>query len=272
MGEQPGWQLSGSGPEAYEKYIVVAFMGKWAQDLVEVVDIQADQRVLDVGCGTGVVTRAVAQRLGPHGKIVGFDVNDVMLQMAQQFAQQADLDAIEWQQGDAASMPFGTAEYDVVLCEQGLQYFPDRAGALREMARVMVPGGQLALSVWRSLERHPFFIALVDALASHLGEDSTSALRAAFSLTEREELRALVSAAGFRDVHVRLEVQMSRYPSIEDFVRGYVVATPMAGEIAAMAEADQTRMFQDVVEALRDYRDDGGLAAPMECHVVTARK
>ena len=161
MAEQSGWQLSGSGPEAYEQYIVPAWMGEWAQDLVDVSSIQAGQRVLDVGCGTGVVTRAIARLIGPSGKVVGLDVNDAMLQMARHFAAQEGLGVITWQQGDAAAMPFPEASYDVVLCQQGLQYFPDCAAALREVARILVPGGRLALSVWRALERHPFFVALV---------------------------------------------------------------------------------------------------------------
>jgi SAM-dependent methyltransferase len=272
MTEESGWQLSGSGPEAYERYIVPAWMGAWARDLVDIGEVRADQRVLDVGCGTGVVTRQAARLAGPSGKVVGLDVNEGMLQMARRFAAQEAIDSIEWQQGDAASMPLGEAAYDLVLCQQGLQYFPDRAAAMREMARVLVPGGRLALSVWRALERHPFFVALVQALEASLGSGAAASLRAAFTLADREELRSLVSAAGFRNVHVRLDVKISRYPSLEEFVPGYMAATPMASAVAAMTGEERTRMVREVIQSLRDYMDDGGLAAPMECYVVTAEK
>ena len=247
-------------------------MGAWAQDLVDAGEVRAGQRVLDVGCGTGVVTRQAARLAGPSGKVVGLDVNEGMLQMARHFAAQEAIDSIEWQQGDAASMPLGEAVYDVVLCQQGLQYFPDRAAAVRDMARVLVPGGRLALSVWRALERHPFFVALVQALEASLGSGSAASLRVAFALTDREELRSLVSAAGLRNVHVRLDVKMSRYPSLEEFVPGYMAATPMASAVAALTDGDRTRMVREVIQSLRDYMDDGGLAAPMESHVVTAEK
>jgi SAM-dependent methyltransferase len=271
MVEPSGWQLSGSGPEAYEQYIVPAWMGEWAQDLVAVSHIQAGQRVLDVGCGTGVVTRAIARLMNPSGEVVGLDVNDAMLQMARQFADQEGLSVMTWQQGHAAAMPFPDASYDVVVCQQGLQYFPDHAAALREMARVLVPGGRLALSVWRALERHPFFVALVNALESHLGVGSTTSLRAAFTLTDREQLRSLAETSGFRHVKVRLDVKMSRYPSLEEFVPGYLMATPMASEVAAMTDIDRSHMVREVIGALQEYIDDSGLAAPMECHLVTAQ-
>jgi ubiquinone/menaquinone biosynthesis C-methylase UbiE len=271
--EQPGWQLSGNGPGAYERYTVPAFnVDEWARDLVRIAGVRTGCRVLDVGCGTGVVARAAARLVGPGGKVVGLDINEGMLQMAEQLAEREEVGSIAWRQGDAATMPFGEAEYDVVLCQQGLQYFPDRPAALREMARVMTPTGRLAFSVWRSLERHPFFVALVNVLTVCLGVNSTAPFRAAFSLFERDELKQLAGDAGFRNVHVRLDLKISRSASLAEFVPGYLSATPLACEVAAMAEEERTMMVRAVIQALRDYRDDDGLAAPMECHVVTAEK
>jgi ubiquinone/menaquinone biosynthesis C-methylase UbiE len=104
MSESSGWQLGGSGPEAYEQYIVPAWMGEWARDLVALLDLQAGSRVLDVGCGTGVVTRAIAPLVGPSGRVTGLDVNETMLDTARRMADQQGLDAIAWRQGDVASM------------------------------------------------------------------------------------------------------------------------------------------------------------------------
>ena len=269
---ESGWQLSGSGPEAYEDYIVVAWMGNWAESLVALLDMEPAHRVLDVGCGTGVVTREAARRIGSSGRIVGIDINEVMLETAQHLAGKAGHDAIEWRQGDVTSMPFDAAEFDVILCEQGLQYFPDRTSALVEMARVLGPGGHLALSVWRSLERQPFFVALIDCLETYLDAGSTESLKLAFSLNGREEVRSLCANAGFRDVHVRHEVKMSRFPSLKDLVPGFIAASPVAGDVAAMTDSARDRLFRDIVEALDEFCDDDGFAAPMECHVVTARK
>jgi len=152
MGEQSGWQLSGNAPEAYERYIIPALFHEWACDLVETAAVQAGERVLDVACGTGVVARVAASRVGKAGHVVGVDVNEGMLGMARTVPPSLGT-TITWQQGDAAALPLPNAAFDVVLCQQGLQYFPQREAALREMARVLVPGGRLALSVWRPIER-----------------------------------------------------------------------------------------------------------------------
>jgi ubiquinone/menaquinone biosynthesis C-methylase UbiE len=270
--EQSGWQLSGTGPEAYERYIVPAWMGEWAQALANVAGVEKGQRVLDLACGTGVVARKAARLVGPSGKVVGLDVNEGMLHMARQLAEQKGIAGIDWRQGEASDIPFSERAFDVVLCQQGLQYFPDRQTALREMARVLVPGGQLALSVWRSLARYPFFMAMVKAIDRYIGNGATDSFHAACSLADRDELRSLINNAGFRNIRIRLEVKVVRFPSLEEFIPGYLAATPITADIAAMKDADRAGMVLDVIDSLREYTDDGGLAAPMECHVVTAER
>jgi ubiquinone/menaquinone biosynthesis C-methylase UbiE len=271
MGEQSGFQLSGNAPEAYERYIVPALFNEWAHDLIETVAVQSGERVLDIACGTGVVARSVAPVVGGTGQVVGVDVNEGMLAMARTIPPSSGA-MITWHQGDAAALPVPDTAFDVVLCEQGLQYFPQRAAALQEMARVLVPGGRLALSVWRALERQPFFVALVDAIEAHLGAEVAALQRAAFTLGDADELRGLVTAAGFRTPHVRLVVKLMRAPSLAEYLRGYVAATPMAGAVAAMDDATRTTMFQTLQNTLRPYVDDTGMAVPMEGHVVVARR
>jgi ubiquinone/menaquinone biosynthesis C-methylase UbiE len=198
------------------------------------------------------------------------DVNESMLAMARTVPPPTGA-VITWQQGDATALPVPDATFDVVLCQQGLQYFAQRAAALREIARVLVQGGRLALSVWRPLERQPFFVALVAALEAHLSAEVAAPLRAAFTLGEAEELRGLVTAAGCCTPHIRLEVKQMRYPSLAEYLPGYVAATPMAGAVAAMEDAKRTALFEDLQTTLRPYVDDTGLAVPMECHVLVAR-
>jgi ubiquinone/menaquinone biosynthesis C-methylase UbiE len=270
MGEQSGWQLSGSAPEAYERYIVAALFNEWAHDLVETAALRAGERVLDVACGTGVVARAAAPVVGETGQVVGVDVNEGMLAMARTVPSPSGA-TITWQQSDAATMPLPTAAFDVVFCQQGLQYFPQREAALREMARVLVPGGRLALSVWRPLARQPFFVALIDALEAYLGPEVPALQRAAFVLGDADELRGLVTAAGFQAPHLRLVVKLMRAPSLAEYVPGLLSATPMAGAVAAMEETRRTTMFEELQAVLQSYVDDTGLAVPMEGHVIVAR-
>jgi ubiquinone/menaquinone biosynthesis C-methylase UbiE len=266
-----GWQLSSlSVAEAYERYIMATFGDAFARLLVEGAAPRAGERVLDVACGTGAVARAAVRRVGPSGRVVGLDLNPAMLAMAQAIPGDDGV-IIEWQEADATVLPFGDAAFDLVLCHQGLQFIPDRATALREMHRVLVPSGRLGLGVWRRLERQPFYAALVESLGQHLGAQTADSLRAAFTLGDAPQLRALVAGAGFRKIHVRIQSRLTRYPSLDEFVLGYLSGTPMAPAITALNESGREAMLGQIRGALRDYVDDDGLAAPWESHLLTAQ-
>ena len=155
MSERSGWQLAGETvAEAYERYIMAAFGNAWAQALVQVAAPEDGDRVLDVACGTGAVARYAAPHVGPTGRVTGLDLNAGMLATARTMPAPAGI-PIAWHEGNATALPFPNASFDIVCCQQGLQFFPDRPAALREMSRVLTPGGRLALAVWRGLEHQP---------------------------------------------------------------------------------------------------------------------
>jgi ubiquinone/menaquinone biosynthesis C-methylase UbiE len=236
--------------------------------------LQPGERVLDVACGTGVVTRQAAQAVGTTGQVIGLDINDGMLQVARTVTPLAGA-PITWRQASVMALPFPEGSFDVVLCQWGLEFFPDRAQGVREMARVLVPGGRVGLRVWRALERQPFQTAVLAALDRHLfgGQHgpSRAALVQPFSFADAEAVRALLEGAGFRDIRVRIGIHTLRFASAEAYVQGFLSATTIASEIAAMDKAARTRMMQDIVAALHPFVDDDGLAAPAEDHAVLAR-
>ncbi len=119
-------------------------------------------------------------------------------------------------------MPFDENEFDVVFCQHGLQFFPDRLAALKEMYRVLIPNGRIAVSVWRALDRCPFLAILGDVLGRYLGESFRAAFNASCLLHDREEIRETIGNAGFHDINIRLELSVSRYPSLDDFLPGYL--------------------------------------------------
>jgi SAM-dependent methyltransferase len=160
--------------------------------------------------------------------------------------------------------------FDVALCQWGLEFFADRPRGLREIARVLVPGGRLVLRVWRALDRQPFYVVLLNALERHLGEGAGAPIRAAFTLADPHELRTLVTGAGFARVHIHITANLLRFPSLERYVLGYLAATPVAARVASLEERSRTAMVREVAEALHTYVDDEGLAAPIETHVVVA--
>ncbi|MFL6266603.1 MAG: methyltransferase domain-containing protein [Actinomycetes bacterium] len=147
------WQVTGSAAEVYQRQLVPAIFAPWAPRVLDLAAPAAGARVLDVACGTGVVARLAAERVGPGGRVVGLDLNPGMLQVAAGLAVRGA--PTRWVQADAGHLPFGDRSFEVVCCQLGLQYVPDRAAALAEMARVLAPGGRLAAMVWRSIEHSP---------------------------------------------------------------------------------------------------------------------
>jgi SAM-dependent methyltransferase len=270
-----GFQLSGSAPELYQRYGVTAIGTAKAQDLVALAALQPGERVLDVACGTGVVTRQAAQAVGSTGQVVGLDLNDGMLQVARTVTPPAGA-PITWREGNVLALPFPEAAFDVVLCQWGLEFFPDRAHGLREMARVLAPKGRLGLRVWRALDRQPFQTAVLAALDRHLFGGHNAPSRATilhpFSLADAGEVRALVAGAGFHDIDIRIRSHPIRFPSAEAYTLGFLSSIPIASEVTAMEETARTRMVQEIVAALHPFVAEEGLAAPAEDHVVLARK
>ncbi len=271
MSERSGWQLaSGSVAEANERYLISTFGNAWSQALVQLAAPEEGDRVLDLACGTGPLARYAAPFVGPTGRIVGLDLNAGMLAIARAMPAPDGI-PIAWQEGNATALPFPNASFDVVCCQQGLQFFPDRPAALREMLRVLTPSGRLALGVWRGLDRQPFYAALTEALERYVSPEAAASLRAAFTLAHADELRSLLAGAGFRDIRVRIRARLTRYPSLAEYVLGYLSGTPMAGAVAALDEVSRAAMVEHVCSSLRDYVDDDGMAAPWEAHLVSAR-
>ena len=158
MSRSEQWQLRGSAPESYERYQVPSVFAPLATLLLDQAALETGQHVLDVACGTGIVARLAAPQVGSSGEVVGIDLNLGMLKVARQCAETAGV-SIKWRQGDAMDLPFTNDRFDLVLCQQGLQFFPNQVAALREMHRVLVPGGQLALCVWKSMAYSPCNLA-----------------------------------------------------------------------------------------------------------------
>jgi ubiquinone/menaquinone biosynthesis C-methylase UbiE len=259
-----GWQLEGTAPEAYEKYLVPALFAPFAERLIEIAEPRRGDRVLDVGCGTGIVARVAA---GRGCRAVGADFNPLMLETAR-----AAEPAIEWLAADAGALPLPDASFELVACQASLQYFPDRAAALREMRRVLAPGGRLALSVWRSREHQPAWLRLAEALDRHVDPEVGDVMRAPFAFGDPEALRTLVATAGFRDVALRIVIESVRFPSATEMLRRQAVASPLAEPLAALGDEARAALARDFTASMRPYEDDDGVCFAQETHVVTATR
>jgi SAM-dependent methyltransferase len=271
MNQQMNWTAyGGNAAEIYERHMVPAIFGPWAEDLLALATPQPGERVLDAACGTGVVARLVTQRVGPSGTVVGLDLNPGMLTVARTLALPHGAQ-IEWREGNVSAIPLPDGTVDLVLCQQGLQFFPDRPGALREMHRVLGPDGRLALSVWRPMQHSPGFVALATALGRTIAPEAASAMQGPFALGSADDLRTLITGAGFRDVVVRPATKALRFPSPEEFVGRYVAATPLAAIVAKASADARAALITEVSAALKSFVDHQGLAFPIEAHLALAR-
>jgi len=269
MSQHTDWTTySGSAAEIYERHMVPAIFGPWAEELLAFAPPKPGERVLDVACGTGVVARLAAQHVGPSGTVVGFDLNPGMLAVARALPPQGA--RIEWREGNVSAIPFPDAAFNLVLCQQGLQFFPDRSAALREMRRVLVRGGRLALSVWRPIQYSPGFTALATALGRCIALEAATLMQNPFALGSAEELRTLFTGTGFKDVVLRPAAKTLRFPSPEEFVQLYVAATPLAGIVAQANDNARAALIAEVSATLKSYVDHQGLTFPIEAHLAVA--
>ena len=216
MNDQSGYQVSSGGAEMYERY-ATQYMGQWAPDLVGVAALRPGERVLDLACGTGLVARNAAARVGTAGQVTGLDINAGMLAVARAMPPEPGA-ALRWIEGSAVAMDLPDSSFDVILCQQGLQFFPDRDAALHEMLRLLVPGGRIALSVWKSPS--PYNDAVGVALEQLVSEEAAAKYRAGRLrlVPDANTLRSMMVAAGFQAVEVRSRTKIIRLPAVETFV------------------------------------------------------
>jgi SAM-dependent methyltransferase len=269
VGEEQ-WQVAGSAAQVYERELVPAIFGPWAPRVVALATLAAGERVLDAACGTGVVARLAAERVGADGRVVGFDLNPGMLTVARSLPVRGA--PIGWVQATAGRLPFPDGSFEVVCCQLGLQFFPDRAAALAEMARVLVPGGRLAAMVWRSIDHSPGFQVLAEALDRHIGPAAGAMMRAPFGLSEEGALRGLVAGAGFGEVTVDRQAGAVRFGSAQELVVAYGAGSPLAGAIGGAGPAARAGLVAEVKAALEGWQGAAGLGFPIEALLVSGRR
>lgn len=268
LGFTPRSSKAPGNPAAnYEQFFVPAIGAPLAHELVQAARLQPGERVLDVACGTGVLARLAAGAVGRSGRVNGLDINPDMLAVAGAITPE---DAnVEWHEASAESMPFPDASFDVVLCQLGLQFVEDRPAAVREMKRVLRPGGRIVMNVAGDAG---FLFATADAaFERHLGPRAAGFVRTVFSMGDPDELRSLMNDAGFQDVSVTAETKTLRLPPPREFLWQYVSSTPLA---AAAAQADRERLEaleREVVDRWQTVSDGHGMRYEQEIVIATAR-
>jgi SAM-dependent methyltransferase len=265
MSESEGFQLSNDEAVAYERDFVPAIFAQWPPKLADIAGIGSGDRVLDVGCGTGVLAREAAARVGPAGRVTGLDLNEGMLAVARRLRPD-----IDWRQGDALDLPFADEAFDVVASQFALMFFPDRVGALREMWRVLAPGGRLAVAVCASVEETSGYGLFADILRREAGAEAAAMVEGYFAFGEEAGLMRLCQAADIANPKILTREGWARFASIEDFGRIEIKGSPLA---ALVDDAAHERVLTAAREALGEFRDGAGrFALPLDARIVAARK
>ncbi|MDH3602596.1 MAG: methyltransferase domain-containing protein [Candidatus Tectomicrobia bacterium] len=263
-----GFQLSDHAAQLYERDSVPMTTRPLAELMFAHVSLHEGERILDVACGTGIVARLAAERIGRSGQIIGIDLNPGMLDVARANSPTTGA-SVEWRQGDAQALPFPDESFDLVLCQQGMQYVSDKLAALREMQRVLAPGGRLAFTVWGEVSSYN--AALADALARHVSAAVAARALAPNAWSDAASIRHLVGEAEFRDIDVQELVLIVRRPSSAESVLAQIARSPYAEDVAAVSEAARLAIGQEVSAALQAYGDGDDCVCPQKTHLVQAR-
>jgi ubiquinone/menaquinone biosynthesis C-methylase UbiE len=202
------------------------------------------------------------------GKVVGLDLSAAMLTVARSIPSPAS--QIEWKEGDALSMPFTDGSFDIVTCQLGLQFFPDRTKGLREMKRVLIPSGRVAILVWRPIHYSPGFAILEQALERHAGPEAAKWMRSPFSFGDAHVLKNLLQLTGFINRTIRIGIGTVRFQSVDQFISLYTAGTPLSVHVSNLTEKGYSALVENVRSGLEAYVDDEGLAFPIEGNLASA--
>jgi SAM-dependent methyltransferase len=261
--------FAGGIPDLYERLTVPLLFEGYARETADRVAALKPSDVLEVAAGTGAVTRAMARLLGASARIVATDLNQPMLDVASR--KQAEDDWLIWQQADALALPFEPRAFDVVVCQFGAMFFPDKIKGFREACRVLKPGGHYLLTIWDKLTASDFPVVVEETLAELFPDDPPRFMsRTPHGYWETERIRADLAAGGFRAIAFETLEQRSRAASARDVAVSFCQGTPLRNEIEARNPAGLDAVTRKVEEALAQRFGDDAVEGRTRAHMVTA--
>jgi ubiquinone/menaquinone biosynthesis C-methylase UbiE len=262
-------RFSGSVPANYEQFMVPLLFRPYAEELAARAQAFQPKRILETASGTGVVTRALAEAL-PDAEIVATDLNQAMLDVA---ATRVTSSKVNFRQADALDLPFEDASFDLVVCQFGSMFYPDKVRGHAEARRVLRDGGHYLLAIWDRIERNALSHLANQSLRAQFPADPPRFMeRGPFSYSDTAQIERDLTEAGFASVGIETVESMSRSATAEEGARGLVYGSPMGVELEEYGPGALDRVFDDLVRSARRYEGPDGFAAPMAAHIVTATK
>jgi ubiquinone/menaquinone biosynthesis C-methylase UbiE len=257
----------GTVPANYDRYLGPILFHRYADNLADRLPVAPGMLVLEVACGTGIVTERLARRLAGHGTLVATDLNEAMLAHAQ--TRIAASPGLEWRQADGASLPFPDRSFDAVVCQFGLMFFPDKAAGVREAYRVLRPGGTYLLTVWDAIDRNAVCRITHETIAAFFPGDPPQFYAVPFSLHDTAAMRGLLEAAGFAEVRFESVEEMGESPSAEDAARGLIDGNAVFGTIMERRPEALDDIRAAVARNLAEELDDHPVRCHLRAHVFT---
>jgi len=264
-------RFSGSVPANYEQYLVPLLFRPYAEVLAQRAADFRPRRILETAAGTGVVTAALARAL-PDAEIVATDLNQAMLDVA---AERAASPNVTFRAADALELPFDDGSFDLVVCQFGAMFYPDKVKGNAEARRVLRDGGHYLLAIWDKIERNPMSNLAHQTLQRLFPDNPPMFMtRGPFSYYDPEWIERDLKAAGFDEVRIDTVERTSRSPSGADAARGLCYGSPMRVELELEDYGPEAldRTFEQVAAGAREFEGPEGFAAPMSAHIVTATR
>ena len=253
--------FTGSIPEYYDRVLVPLIFAPCADELVARIKQTRPSRILELACGTGAVTTRLSQTLGPSAKITATDLNTAMLEVAR--SKSASENCVAWRQADAGALPFEPGSFDTVACQFGWMFFPDKARAMREARRVLVPHGRLFYNTWDRIEHCPVYEETNDAVRALFPEDPPRFYEVPFSFYNEGENRQLMSDGGFSDISVEIRSSEGERMTAQAMAEGIVRGSPVVPEIEAR-KGDVAAVVASIAKRLADRFGAEPFASPMK--------
>ena len=262
--------FAGSIPENYDRHMVPLIFESYARDMAQRAAALSPKAVLEMAAGSGVVTRALAPMLSPDARYVVTDLNQPMLDYAA--TRQEQDDRLTWGQADAQALPFEDAAFDLVCCQFGVMFFPDRPSAYREARRVLKPGGTFLFNAWDRIEENVFADEVTNALAEFFPDDPPRFMaRTPHGYHDTALIRSDLAKAGFSDVTIETKAAESRAPSPRQVAVAYCQGTPLRNEIESRGADKLEAATEHAASAIARKHGSGEVAAKIQAQVIMAR-